>query len=111
MCPYCKERYTPPESAYTALGITPEQATLGNFLRGKGCYQCKNTGYKGRTGLFEVLINDEMTQDMILKKRSSQEISRAAVEAGNLRTLRVDAAQKVLQGVTTLEEAASAVMT
>ena len=111
VCPYCKERYTPPESAYTALGITPEQATLGNFLRGKGCYQCKNTGYKGRTGLFEVLINDEMTQDMILKKRSSQEISRAAVEAGNLRTLRVDAAQKVLQGVTTLEEAASAVMT
>ncbi len=111
VCPYCKERYLPSENAYTALGITPEEAAGGNFMRGKGCYQCKNTGYKGRTGLFEVLINDEMIQDMILKKRSSQEISKAAVNAGTLRTLRVDASRKVLQGVTTLEEAASAVMT
>ncbi len=111
VCPYCKERYLPSENAYTALGITPEEAAVGNFMRGKGCYQCKNTGYKGRTGLFEVLINDEMIQDMILKKRSSQEISKAAVNAGTLRTLRVDASRKVLQGVTTLEEAASAVMT
>jgi type IV pilus assembly protein PilB len=52
-----------------------------------------------------------MVQDMILNKRPSQEITRSAVDAGKLRTLREDAAQKVMQGITTLEEAASAVMT
>ncbi len=111
VCPYCKEQYMPTEKAYTALGITLEEAKSALFQRGKGCYQCKNTGYKGRTGLFEVLINDEIVQDMILKKRSSQEIARVAIDAGKLRTLQKDAAGKVMQGITTLEEALSAVMT
>jgi len=111
VCPYCKERYFPTEKAYSALGITTDEAQNAVFQKGKGCYQCKNTGYKGRTGLFEVLINNEMIQDMILKKRSSQEIARAAIESRNLRTLQQDAAAKVLMGVTTLEEALSAVMT
>jgi len=111
VCPYCKESYTPPQKAYEALGITPEEAKTANFQRGKGCYQCKNTGYKGRTGLFEVLVNDEMIQEMILLRKSSQEITRAAVKAGKLRTLKEDAAEKVVKGITTLEEASSTVMT
>jgi type IV pilus assembly protein PilB len=111
VCPYCKESYNPPQKGLEAMGITVEDAKNATFQRGKGCYQCKNTGYKGRTGLFEVLANDEMVQDMILKKMPSQEITRAAVDAGKLRTLREDAAGKVINGITTLEEAASAVMT
>jgi len=111
VCPYCKESFNPPQKALAAMGITEEDAKDATFQRGKGCYQCKNTGYKGRTGLFEVLANDDMIQDMILKKMSSQEITRAAVDAGKLRTLRKDAAAKVIKGITTLEEAASAVMT
>lgn len=111
VCPYCKESYNPPQKGLEAMGITTEDAKNATFQRGKGCYQCKNTGYKGRTGLFEVLVNDEMVQDMILKKMPSQEITRSAVDAGKLRTLRKDAAEKVIQGITTLEEAASAVMT
>jgi len=111
VCPYCKEKYNPPQSALASFGITYKEAKVANFQRGKGCYQCKNTGYKGRTGLFEVLVNDDMVQDMILKRKSSQEITRAAVDAGKLRTLREDAEQKVMLGVTTFEEAASAVMT
>lgn len=111
ICPYCKEPFSPAENAYEALGITADEAKSGNFQRGKGCYQCKNTGYKGRTGLFEVLVNDELIQDMILKKRSSREITRAAEDAGALRTLKKDAAGKVLQGITTPEEALTAVMT
>lgn len=110
VCPYCKESYNPPEKALAALGITMEEARNSTFQRGVGCYQCKNTGYKGRTGLFEVLVNDEMIQDMIIKRYSSQAITRAAVDAGKLRTLREDASHKVMQGITTLEEAASAVM-
>ena len=110
ICPYCKEAYTPSQKAFEALGITEEQAQRATFQQGKGCYQCKNTGYKGRTGLFEVLVNDEMIQEMIMMRKSSQEITRAAVKAGNLRTLKQDAAEKVVNGITTLEEASSAVM-
>lgn len=111
VCPYCKEPYNPPANALTLFGITAIEAQNANFQRGKGCSQCKNTGYKGRTGVFEVLAVDEMIQDMIVDQRSSPEITRAAVAAGKLKTLQKGAAQKVLQGITTLEEAASAVMT
>jgi type IV pilus assembly protein PilB len=108
ICPYCVEPYQPSEASLVAWGL--DKAQNPNFKRGKGCYQCMSTGYKGRTGIFEVLVNDEMIQEMILKRKSSQEITRVAVGEGKLRTLKEDAASKVLQGITTLEEAASAVM-
>mgnify|MGYP001305441472 CR=1 FL=1 len=108
ICPYCKEKYQPPKTALVAVGL--DGIENANFLRGKGCNQCMNTGYKGRTGIFEVLINDEMIQQMILEKRSAQEISREAKKMRILRTLQEDAANKVLQGITTLEEATTAVM-
>jgi type IV pilus assembly protein PilB len=108
ICPYCKEKYQPPKEALVAVGLDGIESA--NFMRGKGCNQCLNTGYKGRTGIFEVLINDEMIQHMILEKRSAQEISREAKKMRILRTLQEDAANKVLQGITTLEEAATAVM-
>jgi len=108
ICPYCKESYRPAEAALAAWGL--DKAENANFQHGVGCYQCMNTGYKGRTGIFEVLVNDEMVQDMILKRSSAQEITRAAISAGKLRTLKDDASSKVLQGITTLEEAVAAVM-
>lgn len=108
VCPYCKESYRPAESALVAWGL--DKAENPNFQKGKGCYQCMNTGYKGRTGIFEVLVNDEIVQEMILKRKPSQEITRVAVAEGRLRTLKEDAVNKVLHGITTLEEAASAVM-
>ncbi len=111
VCPYCKESYQPPQSALDALGITKEQARNANFARGRGCQQCKNTGYKGRTGIFEVLVNDAMVQEMIMKRYSNQQITKATIEAGTLRTLIEDAAAKVMNGITTPEEATSAVMT
>lgn len=109
VCPYCTETYAPSVKALANFGISPENAKEANFRRGRGCSQCKNTGYRGRTGIFEVLAIDEMIQDMIIKQRPSPEITRAAVVAGKLKTLKEDAAQKVMKGITTLEEAASAV--
>jgi type IV pilus assembly protein PilB len=108
VCPYCKESYRPSEAALVAWEL--DKAENPNFQRGAGCYQCMNTGYKGRMGIFEVLVNDEMIQEMILKRNSAHEITRAAIAAGKLRTLKDDASGKVLQGITTIEEAASAVM-
>lgn len=109
VCPYCKEPYMPPQEALKFLKLDKSEGT--NFSRGRGCSNCMNTGYKGRTGIFEVLIVDEMIQDMILKRKSTQEIMRAAQQAKRLRPLKKDAADKALKGITTLEEALSAVMT
>ena len=108
ICPYCKEPYNPPIDALRAWGL--DKVEGADFQRGRGCPQCMNTGYKGRTGLFEVLQVDEEIQEMILKGNTTQEITRRAQAAGKLTTLKDDAADRVVRGITTLEEAASTVM-
>lgn len=108
ICPYCKEPYTPPASALASLGL--EDRTDAVFMRGRGCQQCLHTGYKGRTGIYEVLVNDENVQSMIIKGASAQDITREAVSTGMLKTLKQDVADKVARGITTLEEAEATVM-
>ena len=107
-CPYCKEPYKPPEEALSAWGL--DKVKGADFQRGKGCAQCMHTGYRGRTGVFEILTNDEMIRQLILDGKTAQEITKTARAAGMLRTLRDDAADKVVAGITTLEEAASTIM-
>ena len=108
ICPYCKESYRPNERILEAWGLNGVKDA--DFQRGRGCPACMGTGYRGRTGVFEILLNDDMVQDMILKNASAQDINRAAKQAGRLRSLKDDATVKVLKGITTIEEAASAVM-
>ncbi|MBN2397681.1 MAG: Flp pilus assembly complex ATPase component TadA [Deltaproteobacteria bacterium] len=108
ICPYCKEPYTPPMDALRAWGL--DRVEGADFQRGRGCAQCMNTGYRGRTGLFEVLQIDEEIQEMILKGNTAQEITRRAKAAGKLKTLKDDATDRVVRGITTLEEAVSTVM-
>lgn len=108
VCSYCKKPYRPPQAAMEYWGL--DKVQNANFLRGTGCFNCMDKGYKGRTGIYEVLVIDEMIQEMILGRRSAQEVTRAARQAGKLTTLQEDAAKKVLDGITTLEEAASAIM-
>lgn len=108
ICSSCKEPYMPSKEVLMEWGL--ENVEGANFQRGGGCIDCMDTGYKGRTGIFEVLVIDEMVQDMILKRRSAQEITRAAQKAGRLRMLKEDAAEKAIKGITTLEEAAFAVI-
>jgi type IV pilus assembly protein PilB len=108
ICSYCKKPYEPPKAALEYWGLNGVEGT--NFMQGSGCFNCMDKGFKGRTGIYEVLIIDEMVQEMILKRNSAQEITRAAQQAGKLTTLKEDAAAKVFEGVTTLEEAASAIM-
>jgi type IV pilus assembly protein PilB len=107
-CPHCRESYRPDERALRFWGIKD----TGNlkFVRAKGCFRCKDTGYSGRTGLYEVLnINDEVRQ-MIQEGKTARDITRNCAKSGQLATLQMDAARKVASGVTTMEEAASAVM-
>ncbi len=108
ICPYCKEPYAPPAKALASWGLDRVEGPV--FMRGRGCQQCMQTGFSGRTGIFEVLVNDESIQEMILEKAPAQEITRQAVSSGRMRTLKQDAADKVARGVTTLEEAQATVM-
>ena len=107
-CSECKQPYTPTKEVVRCWNLS--LGDYGNLVQAKGCVHCMNTGYRGRTGIYEVLIIDEMIQDMILQKKSAAEITKTAIQSGNFKTLKETAAAKVLQGITTLEEAASAVI-
>ncbi len=108
VCSECKKPYTPSNEALEYWGIN--HSKKDNFMKGTGCFNCMQTGYKGRSGIFEVLIIDEMLQKMIIKKYSAQEITKAAKESGSLITLKENAAIKIQKGITTLDEATSAVL-
>jgi type IV pilus assembly protein PilB len=108
VCPRCKTTYRPSREALKFWRL--DQVKNANFQQGKGCFNCMHTGYKGRTGVYEVLIIDDMVQNLILKRKSAREIARTVKEAGNFTTLEENAAEKVILGITSLEEAASAVM-
>jgi type IV pilus assembly protein PilB len=108
VCPSCKATYRPTREALKFWRL--DQVENANFQQGRGCFNCMQTGYKGRTGVYEVLIIDDMIQNLILKRKPAHEIARAAKEAGNFTTLEENAAEKVIQGITSLEEAASAIM-
>jgi len=103
ICADCKEEYTPDRESLQSIGITPEMLPGGKLYRGRGCPSCLDTGYKGRTGMFELMVLDEPIRNLILKTSDANAIKRKAVEQG-MATLRKDGAQKVLNGITTIEE-------
>ena len=108
VCPSCKTSYRPSAEALQFWGL--DKVENANFQQGQGCFSCMHTGYKGRTGVYEVLVINDLVQDLILKRTSAHEITRQVKEAGEFTTLKENAAEKVIQGITSLEEAASAVM-
>lgn len=108
ICPQCQEEYDPPAAARDFFGFDPDEDIT--FVRGKGCFHCMESGYKGRIGLYEILTISEELQEMIVQRSSSREMSNVATASGNMRTLKYDAADKIRKGLTTIEEAASAVM-
>ncbi len=102
ICPSCKQSYTPSKEALDDIGVTLPEGPL-KFYRGAGCKVCKNTGYKGRIGIFEMLLLDDKIRDLILAKTSSAQIKHLAQESG-MKTLREDGVVKVLAGATTIDE-------
>lgn len=108
VCPECKEPHTPTQRELKYWGL--DKAKGADFVKGRGCFSCMDTGFKGRTGLYEILIMDEKIQDLIIDGASSVDIVRYARENTGFKTLKDDAADKVLNGVTTIEEATKAVM-
>jgi type IV pilus assembly protein PilB len=101
VCQGCKASYVAGEDVRQLLGGPPGPLTL---WRGQGCKACSGTGYKGRIGIYEALDMTDPIKDLIIRHASATQIKHAALESGNLRTLQADAAQKVLDGITTVEE-------
>lgn len=103
ICPFCKKQVTYPDSYLVESGLDPEQWRSAPFYEGDGCFECGGTGFRGRTAIQELLDLSERIREMILDKRPSSEIKRAASEEG-MRFLRESALEKVSSGVTTLRE-------
>ena len=103
LCGGCKESYLPESVALGRIGITADQIRRSNICRAKGCKECLNTGYKGRIGLFEIMVLQDKLKSLILKTFDSNLIKNAALETGMV-SLRHDGILKVLSGMTTTEE-------
>ena len=103
ICVNCREELEVPEQALIDAGYSPEEAKTTKIYHGKGCSTCNKGGYKGRTGLYEVMeINDEL-RELILVGASALELKKKAIEQGML-TLRRSGLIKVAAGMTTMEE-------
>jgi len=102
-CPKCLEPFDPDPKHLIGLGLKPEQYLGRKFIHGKGCDNCKGSGYRGRKGLFEVMVMNKAIRELAFQKAATSEVRRAAV-ANGMNTLAMDGARKVLQGVSTPEE-------
>ena len=103
VCSKCKTKVTPRESVILESGLTLEQAKNANFVRGKGCNHCQKTGYKGRLGIFELMMINSKIREMIFADSSSTQLRDAAISQGMM-TLYSDGLDKVMRGITTFEE-------
>jgi len=98
-CAKCREPYTPSAAALQSVGL-PEGTQM---MRGKGCSKCNQTGFMGRSGIFELMFITDEIKSLVDGRRSAAEIKKKAIEQG-MKTLREDGLEKVRKGVTTLEE-------
>ncbi|MBX6311746.1 MAG: Flp pilus assembly complex ATPase component TadA [Isosphaeraceae bacterium] len=103
ICPNCRTEFTPSPEILMELGMTPEQAAHKKFYYGRGCERCNNTGYKGRMGIFELLIMNDELRDLIVAEVSLDEFS-AACRRHGMRTLRESGLEAIHAGLTTIEE-------
>ncbi len=101
ICPKCRAEYVPTAEELRGLGVEPGKAT--KLWKGKGCATCQNTGYQGRTGIYELMLIDDEVRRLILARVDANSIKAKAREHGMI-TLQVDGVEKVLAGVTTAEE-------
>jgi type IV pilus assembly protein PilB len=111
LCKECKEPYTATKEMLRKNDFPPEICDRDDVVlyRHKGCSRCNNTGYKGRLGLYEVMIVSEAIRRLTVERKSADEISRVAAAEG-MRSLREDGIEKVLLGLTSIEEIARVII-
>lgn len=103
LCEHCKEPVPDPELAFQRCEIKPPAGPLPTLWRGTGCNACKNTGYRGRLGIFELMMVDERYHEPIVKRAGAQVYSRIARQGG-MKTMGDDGLRRAYAGLTTVEE-------
>ncbi len=104
ICPDCKEAYTPGRDELRRIGVVSEGNEDRKVYRGRGCSKCHHTGYRGRCGIFELMV---MTRDMkrlVMQTSDANAIKQSAIAKTGMITLQKDGANKVMAGITTIEE-------
>jgi type IV pilus assembly protein PilB len=103
ICTQCKTEYTPTLEQLMEVDLKPEDVKSKKFFYGKGCENCNKTGYRGRTGLYEIMIFNDEIRDLIMNHASTNVLREAARKAG-MRTLRENGLLSIFDGVTTIDE-------
>jgi type IV pilus assembly protein PilB len=103
VCAQCREETTPSEDLVIDLGMKLDDFRKKKIYKGRGCEVCNNTGYKGRVGLFELLIMNDKMRDMVMENCAVDELRDAATGFGMV-TLRQAAMNFAFEGMTTLDE-------
>ncbi len=104
VCPNCAEEYVLQPADIHRLGYSSSDMKGAGFKMGRGCSECRFTGYKGRVGIFELLVLNEPVKDAILNKKTSYEIRKISTETSGLVTLLEDGIVKAANGVTSIHE-------
>ena len=102
-CPHCLEAFDPDPRQVEQLGLRPDQTAGKKWMHGRGCDHCKGSGYRGRRGVFEMMVMNRQIRDLAFAKAPTAEVRKAAI-ANGMATLAVDGARKALQGLTTPDE-------
>ncbi len=105
ICTNCKTPFEPTEEMLMELGLRPEDVGGKQFYYGRGCEMCNGTGYKGRTGIFEIMVLNDEIRDLIMNRASTAILQEAARRAG-MTTLRENGLDLIYDGITTIEEVA-----
>ncbi len=103
LCPDCKESYTPGYESLASIGIETKMLENNKIYRSMKCPACMNTGYRGRTAIFEMMVLNDDLKKVILKTSDANQIRSEAIKSG-MSTLMHDGARKVLEGITSIEE-------
>ena len=105
ICPLCIEKFGPNVEMLAELGLTEELVRGKDFFYGKGCSSCNYTGYKGRVGIFEILVISDQIRNLVIEKAPTVTIAQKAKEQG-MHSLRDSGLRKIYDGITTIEEVA-----
>ena len=103
ICEQCKTPFKPTESQLMELGLVPEDVKGKQFYYGAGCSRCNNTGYRGRTGLYEIMTFNDEIRELIMNRASSNVLRTASQKAG-MKLLREAGLEAIYNGVTTIDE-------
>lgn len=109
ICQRCKTPYTPEPAELIEIGLEPSKMQGVTFYKGRGCDQCRNTGYKGRVGLYEIIVSTPELRELIARRAPIMDITNYVRTKQNMRTMLEDGYQKIAAGLTTPKEVFTAV--